>query len=84
MAYHGDFVKDVAFKVENLDYILEYARKQGAEVVRDLWEEKDEYGVVRMATLKTVSYKYVFLPLFLLCPTQRLSFIKLRPREKNI
>ncbi|KOB69398.1 4-hydroxyphenylpyruvate dioxygenase [Operophtera brumata] len=49
VAYHGDFVKDVAFQVENLDFILEYARKQGAVVVKDLWEEKDEYGVVRMA-----------------------------------
>lgn len=55
MAYHGDFVKDVAFQVENLDYIFEYAKKQGAEVVRDLWEEKDEFGVVRMATIKTVN-----------------------------
>lgn len=54
VAIHGDFVKDVAFQVENLDYILEYARKQGAKVVKDLWEEKDQYGVVRMATLKTV------------------------------
>ncbi|XP_050558808.1 4-hydroxyphenylpyruvate dioxygenase-like [Spodoptera frugiperda] len=53
VAYHGDFVKDVAFQVENLDYILEYARKQGAVVVRDLWQEEDEFGVVRMATVKT-------------------------------
>ncbi|XP_050350993.1 4-hydroxyphenylpyruvate dioxygenase-like [Nymphalis io] len=71
--HHGDFVKDVAFQVENLDYILEYAKKQGAVVVRDLWEEKDEFGVVRMATLKTYGdnthtlvdrsqYKGLFLP----------------------
>ncbi|XP_028176511.1 4-hydroxyphenylpyruvate dioxygenase [Ostrinia furnacalis] len=53
VAYHGDFVKDVAFQVENLDYIVEYARKQGAKVVKDIWEEKDEHGVVRMAVLKT-------------------------------
>ncbi|KPI99321.1 4-hydroxyphenylpyruvate dioxygenase [Papilio xuthus] len=53
VGYHGDFVKDVAFEVENLDYILEYAKKQGAVVVKDLWEETDEFGVVRMATLKT-------------------------------
>ncbi|XP_022117998.2 4-hydroxyphenylpyruvate dioxygenase isoform X2 [Pieris rapae] len=73
VAYHGDFVKDVAFEVENLDYIVEYARKQGAVVVRDLWEESDEHGVVRMATLKTYGdnthtlidrskYKGPFLP----------------------
>ncbi|KAJ8731572.1 hypothetical protein PYW07_004736 [Mythimna separata] len=53
VAYHGDFVKDVAFQVENLDYILEYAKKQGAVVVKDLWQDEDEYGVIRMATLKT-------------------------------
>ncbi|CAB3236612.1 unnamed protein product [Arctia plantaginis] len=73
VAYHGDFVKDVAFEVENLDYILECARKHGAIVVRDLWEEKDEFGVVRMATVKTFGdnthtlvdrskYRGVFLP----------------------
>lgn len=56
VAFHGDFVKDVAFQVENLDHILEYARKQGAVVVKDLWEEKDEYGVIRMATVKTVGF----------------------------
>lgn len=62
VAYHGDFVKDVAFQVENLDYILEYARKQGAVVVKDLWQEEDEFGVVRMATVKTVGVlRIVFL-----------------------
>ncbi|XP_026327167.1 4-hydroxyphenylpyruvate dioxygenase-like [Hyposmocoma kahamanoa] len=53
ISLHGDFVKDVAFQVENLDYIFNYAKKQGAVVVKDLWEEKDEFGVVRMATIKT-------------------------------
>ncbi|KPJ06290.1 4-hydroxyphenylpyruvate dioxygenase [Papilio machaon] len=73
VGYHGDFVKDVAFEVENLDYIVEYAKKQGAVVVRDLWEESDKFGVVRMATLKTYGdnthtlvdrskYKGSFLP----------------------
>lgn len=54
VGYHGDFVKDVAFEVENLDYILNYAKKQGAVVIKDIWEEKDEHGVVKSATLKTV------------------------------
>lgn len=56
VSLHGDFVKDVAFQVENLDYIFNYAKKQGAIVVQDLWEESDEFGVVRMAKIKTVSY----------------------------
>ncbi|CAK1556448.1 unnamed protein product [Leptosia nina] len=73
VAYHGDFVKDVAFEVENLDYIVGYAKKQGAVVVKDIWEERDESGVVRMATLKTygdnthtlidrTKYRGTFLP----------------------
>lgn len=52
---HGDFVKDVAFQVENLDYIVKYAKQQGAVVVKDIWEESDDNGVVRIAVLKTVS-----------------------------
>ncbi|CAG9562093.1 unnamed protein product [Danaus chrysippus] len=73
VGYHGDFVKDVAFEVENLEYILNYAKKQGAVVIRDVWEEKDEFGVVKMARLKTYGdnthtlvdrsqYKGAFLP----------------------
>lgn len=59
ISLHGDFVKDVAFQVENLDYIFNYAKKQGAVVVKDLWEERDQFGVIRMATIKTVSrYKW--------------------------
>ncbi|RVE51712.1 hypothetical protein evm_003684 [Chilo suppressalis] len=53
VALHGDFVKDIAFEVENLDYIVDYAKKQGAVVVKDIWEAKDENGAVRMAVLKT-------------------------------
>ncbi|VVD05879.1 unnamed protein product [Leptidea sinapis] len=53
VAFHGDFVKDVAFEVENLDFIVEYARKQGAVIVKDIWEESDKNGIVRMAVLKT-------------------------------
>ncbi|XP_037970847.2 4-hydroxyphenylpyruvate dioxygenase [Plutella xylostella] len=79
VAFHGDFVKDIAFTVENLDYIVEYAKKQGAKVVKDIWEEKDENGVVRMAVLKTYGdnthtlidrskYKGSFLPGYQLLP----------------
>ena len=51
---HGDGAKDVAFQVEDLDYIMKVAKSRGAQVVRDIWEEKDENGTVRMATVKTV------------------------------
>jgi 4-hydroxyphenylpyruvate dioxygenase len=51
---HGDGVKDVAFEVEDLDVIVKRARERGAEILRDIWEENDEFGTVRFATIKTV------------------------------
>lgn len=53
---HGDGVKDVAFDVEDLDVIVERARERGATILRDIWEESDESGVVRFATLQTVNF----------------------------
>lgn len=32
------------------------AKQKGAKIIRDVWEEKDEFGIIRFATLKTVSY----------------------------
>lgn len=72
---HGDGVKDVAFAVEDLDVIVKRAKERGASVVRDVWEESDEFGTVRMATVKTYgetqhtfverkNYRGVFLPGF--------------------
>ncbi|XP_039965337.1 4-hydroxyphenylpyruvate dioxygenase isoform X1 [Bactrocera tryoni] len=80
---HGDGVKDVAFEVENLEAIFKYAKERGAEVVREIWEEKDEYGVVRFATIKTygdtthtfvdrTKYNGKFLPGFLTPPVDNL------------
>jgi len=42
-----------------LDAIVSYAKKQGAKVVKDIWEEKDENGIVRMATLQTVRLMFI-------------------------
>jgi len=75
LVLHGDGVKDVALSVVDLDGIMEHAKSQGAQVVKDIWEEKDENGVVRMATVKTYgdvthtlvernNYKGDFLPGF--------------------
>ncbi|XP_073956242.1 4-hydroxyphenylpyruvate dioxygenase-like isoform X2 [Choristoneura fumiferana] len=50
---HGDFVKDVAFAVEDLDALVKRASEGGAEVVRGVTEERDEGGVVRYAVLRT-------------------------------
>lgn len=73
MGKHGDAVKDVAFAVEDLDAILARAKAAGAKVVRELWEESDEGGKVRSASLQTYGdtihtlverkgYSGIFLP----------------------
>lgn len=51
---HGDGVKDVAFEVQDIDAIFKMSKERGATVLRELWEESDEYGSVRFATIKTV------------------------------
>lgn len=35
------------------------AAQKGAKIVRDIWEEKDEHGVVRFAKIQTVSKIYL-------------------------
>ncbi|XP_042909661.1 4-hydroxyphenylpyruvate dioxygenase [Parasteatoda tepidariorum] len=50
---HGDGVKDIAFSVEDLDAIVKRCKLRGGELVRDIWEETDEGGTVRFATVKT-------------------------------
>ena len=57
---HGDGVKDVAFSVEDLDTIVKVARERGAKILRDIWEERDEYGMVRFAVVQTVS-KFIII-----------------------
>lgn len=54
MELHGDGVKDIAFAVEDLDYIMDFAKRRGAEVIRDIHEESDTLGRVRLATIRTV------------------------------
>ncbi|XP_054008124.1 4-hydroxyphenylpyruvate dioxygenase [Hylaeus anthracinus] len=72
---HGDGVRDIAFAVEDIDIIVKIAKQRGAKIVKDIWEEKDKYGVVKFATLKTYGdtihtlvdrskYKGFFLPGF--------------------
>lgn len=51
---HGDGVKDVAFEVDNCRAIFEKAVEKGAKVIKEPWEETDEYGTVVMATIRTV------------------------------
>jgi len=50
---HGDGVKDVSFSVEDLDGIMMKCKEKGVKIVRDIWEEQDEGGKVRFATVQT-------------------------------
>ncbi|XP_041348619.1 4-hydroxyphenylpyruvate dioxygenase-like [Gigantopelta aegis] len=50
---HGDAVKDIAFEVDDLDAIYERAMACGAVIVHEPWEESDEHGTIRMATVQT-------------------------------
>ena len=70
---HGDGVKDVSFSVEDLDAIVERARKKGVKIVKEIYEEKDDFGKVRFAVVQTYGdtthtfierkdYKGLFLP----------------------
>ncbi|XP_015357949.1 4-hydroxyphenylpyruvate dioxygenase-like isoform X3 [Marmota marmota marmota] len=50
---HGDGVKDVAFEVEDCDYVVQKARERGAKIVREPWVEEDKFGKVKFAVLQT-------------------------------
>jgi len=53
LVMHGDGVKDVSFTVEDLDGIVMQCKAKGVKIVKDIWEESDEGGKVRFATVQT-------------------------------
>jgi 4-hydroxyphenylpyruvate dioxygenase len=57
LSQHGDCVKDVSFSVNDIDYLVEKAKEHGAIIVKPVWQESDENGFVKMATLQTVCEK---------------------------
>uniref|UniRef100_A0A8C3EVD4 4-hydroxyphenylpyruvate dioxygenase n=1 Tax=Corvus moneduloides TaxID=1196302 RepID=A0A8C3EVD4_CORMO len=70
---HGDGVKDVAFEVEDCDFIVQKAKERGAVVVKEPWVEQDKFGKVKFAVIQTygdtthtliekLNYKGLFLP----------------------
>ena len=70
---HGDGVKDVAFHVEDLEGIMIKCKERRVKIVKDIWEENDDGGKVRFATVQTYGdtthtfversgYKGLFLP----------------------
>lgn len=72
---HGDGVKDVAFTVENCDFLVEKARERGAIVIKEPHVVEDKFGRVKLAVLQTygdtthtfverAGYNGIFLPGF--------------------
>jgi len=72
---HGDGVKDVALEVDDCRAVFDSAKANGAVVVKEPWEESDQFGTVVMATIQTYgdtvhtfvehkNYKGPFLPGF--------------------
>uniref|UniRef100_A0A8C9VBH8 4-hydroxyphenylpyruvate dioxygenase n=1 Tax=Scleropages formosus TaxID=113540 RepID=A0A8C9VBH8_SCLFO len=71
---HGDGVKDIAFQVEDCDFLVQKAKERGATIVREPWVEEDGHGRVKIAVVQTygdtthtfieylVPYKGLFLP----------------------
>jgi hypothetical protein len=46
--------------MSNPAIFIQMAKLKGAKVIKDIWEEKDEFGVVRFATVQTVSEIFYF------------------------
>lgn len=81
---HGDFVKDIAFLVDDLDQLVSQAVSNGATIVKPIWTEEDAGGKVRFATIATAGdmthtlvekndYTGIFLPHFA-APSIRIPF----------
>jgi 4-hydroxyphenylpyruvate dioxygenase len=53
VAHHGDGVKVIALSVPSVEHAYREATARGAKGVREPWEESDEYGTIRFATIET-------------------------------
>ncbi len=51
VARHGDGVRDIALRVADAAAAFHEAVRRGAVPVRPPWEEKDDHGIVRRATI---------------------------------
>src|SRR3954451_13964795 len=51
-AAHGDGVKVIALSVPDVEHAYREATARGAKGVREPWEERDDNGVVRFATIE--------------------------------
>jgi 4-hydroxyphenylpyruvate dioxygenase len=50
---HGDGVVDLALEVTDIDKCVEHARRQGATILDEPYDEADEHGTVRRAAIAT-------------------------------
>lgn len=50
---HGDFVQDIAFEVDDVDWAFNAAVSRGAEPARQPFSLEDDHGVVRVASIHT-------------------------------
>jgi 4-hydroxyphenylpyruvate dioxygenase len=50
---HGDGVKVIALSVPDVEHAYREATSRGARGVREPWEESDEHGSIRFATIET-------------------------------
>jgi len=53
LAIHGDFVQDIAFEVDDVDWSWKTATARGAESAREPYSLEDDNGSVRIASIKT-------------------------------
>jgi 4-hydroxyphenylpyruvate dioxygenase len=53
VARHGDGVKVIALSVPSVENAYREATARGAKGVREPWEESDEHGTIRFATIET-------------------------------
>ncbi|CAJ1068002.1 -hydroxyphenylpyruvate dioxygenase [Xyrichtys novacula] len=72
---HGDGVKDIAFTVQDCDFLVQKAKERGAVIVKEPFTLEDKFGKVRLAVLQTygdtthtfverTGYSGLFLPGF--------------------
>lgn len=75
IAEHGDFVQDIAFEVDDVDWAYKVALERGAESAYEPTSLEDEHGTVRIAGIKIYgntihslinrdNYKGRFMPQF--------------------
>ncbi|KAL2092156.1 hypothetical protein ACEWY4_011954 [Coilia grayii] len=75
MVKHGDGVKDIAFTVEDCDFLVKKAIERGAIIVKEPHVTEDKFGKVKLAVLQTygdtthtfverMGYSGLFLPGF--------------------